>query len=504
MGEDRIKSANFRQRICSAEDAAALIKHGDGVGCGGFTPSGSPKAVGRALAARAEAAHAAGDPFAIRLLTGASTSPDVDGALARANAVSFRLPYNGDTAMRARINAADTAYVDTHLSRVAPWVRAGFFGPVNVAIIEAAAIREDGGIVPTLSIGNNKTWLDMADTVIIEVNAYHNPAIEGMHDIWAGDTLPADQRSLPIYHPGDRIGEAVLRVDPAKVRAVVLTNEPDLNATFRDTDDGARAIAGHLMDFFAHETRHGRLPQTLPPLQSGVGNVANAVMAAFGDGPFDNLVAYTEVIQDGMLTMLHSGKMKMVSGAAFSVSADVAARLNDDMEFLRQRIVLRPQEVSNNPEVIRRLGCIAMNTMVEADIYGNVNSTRMMGSRVQNGIGGSGDFARSAHLSIFMAPSVAKGGAISAIVPMVSHVDHINQDVQIMVTEQGLADLRGLSARQRARAIIAHCAHPDYRPMLTDYLDRAERGQLGGDTPHLLGEALGWHQRFLDTGSMRL
>src|SRR3546814_2555461 len=83
-----------------------------------------------------------------------------------------------------------------------------------------------------------------------------------------------------------------------------------------------------------------------------------------------------------------------------------------------------------------------MNGLIEADSYGNVNSTHVMGSRIQNGIGGSGDFARNAYVSIFMTPSLAKGGAISAIVPQVSHVDHINQDVQILVTEQGLAALR--------------------------------------------------------------
>jgi Acetyl-CoA hydrolase/transferase C-terminal domain len=62
-----------------------------------------------------------------------------------------------------------------------------------------------------------------------------------------------------------------------------------------------------------------------------------------------------------------------------------------------------------------------------------------------NGFGGSGDFARNAYLSIFIVPSTAKGGSISTIVPMVTHVDHIEHDVQIIVTEHGLADLRGSS-----------------------------------------------------------
>ena len=110
-----------------------------------------------------------------------------------------------------------------------------------------------------------------------------------------------------------------------------------------------------------------------------------------------------------------------------------------------------------------------MNGMIEADIYGNVNSTHIMGSKIMNGIGGSGDFARNAYLSIFMAPSQAAKGTISTIVPMVSHVDHTEHDTQVLVTENGLADLRGLSPKQRARLVIENCAAPDFKPLLKDY-----------------------------------
>ena len=114
-----------------------------------------------------------------------------------------------------------------------------------------------------------------------------------------------------------------------------------------------------------------------------------------------------------------------------------AEEVNADMASYRERIVLRPQEISNNPEIIRRLGVMAMNAMIEADMYGNVNSTHVMGSRIQNGIGGSGDFARNGYMSIFMAPSIAQKGTISTIVPMVSHVDHTEHDVQVIVTSRG-------------------------------------------------------------------
>ena len=162
---------------------------------------------------------------------------------------------------------------------------------------------------------------------------------------------------------------------------------------------------------------------------------------------------------------------------------------NRELDSLKNKIVLRTQEISNHPEVIRRLGVIAMNGLIEADIYGNVNSTHIRGTAIMNGIGGSGDFARNAYLSIFMTPSTAKGGSVSAIVPMVTHVDHTEHDVQIIVTEHGLADLRGLSPKQRAAVIIDNTADPSFRPALKDYFDRACRLSPGKHTPHLLDEA---------------
>lgn len=230
--------------------------------------------------------------------------------------------------------------------------------------------------------------------------------------------------------------------------------------------------------------------------------MANAVLAGLTDSPFEDMTAYTEVLQDGMLDLLRVGKLRIASATAFSLSPEAAAALNDNMAEFRNRIILRPQEISNHPELVRRLGCLAMNGLIEVDIYGNVNSTHIMGSRIQNGIGGSGDFARNAYISIFMTPSVAKDGKISSIVPQASHVDHIGQDVQVIVTEQGLADLRGLSPKQRAMVIIDNCASPIYRPALKDYFECAKRNSYGQQSPTLLGEALSWHRRFVETGTM--
>ncbi|WP_030539801.1 acetyl-CoA hydrolase/transferase family protein [Sphingobium sp. DC-2] len=498
----RIACPALRTKVMSGEEAAALIDPGSTVGMSGFTGSGYPKAVPLALAARIEAAHAAGDPFRVRVWTGASTGPELDGALAKADGIEFRLPYNSDPVAREKINAGQMDYFDMHLSQVAPMAWQGFLGPLDTAVVEVSGIRPDGSLIPSSSVGNNKTWLDRAQKVIIEVNRWQNEALEGMHDIYYGTALPPHRVPIPLTQPDDRIGDPGFRCDPEKIVAIVETDAPDRNLPFAPPDATAHAIAGHLLEFLRHEVARGRLPATLLPIQSGVGNIANAVLSGLVTSPFEQMTAYTEVIQDGMLDLLDSGKLLMASATAFSLSPEAAARINADMARYRDRMILRPQEISNHPELIRRLGCIAMNGLIEADIYGAVNSTHVMGSRIQNGIGGSGDFARNAYISIFMTPSTAKGGRISAIVPQASHVDHISQDVQVLVTEQGLADLRGLSPRQRAALIIENCAHPDYRPALADYFERARKGAYGQHSPSLPGEALSWHQRFIDTGSM--
>ncbi len=499
---ERILHPGLRDKRMSAAQAAELIQPGMTVAMSGFTGAGYPKAVPKELAARMEAASAAGHPFKIKVLTGASTAPELDGALARVEGMELRLPYQSDPAVRDRINAGNLEYIDIHLSHVAQYAWFGFFGKIDVALVEVAGIREDGSLIPSSSVGNNKTWLDQADKIILEVNRWQPEALAGMHDIYYGTALPPHRKPIPLVNPDDRIGDPWLRLDPDKVIAVVETNDPDRNSAFSPPDEASQKIAGHLLDFFSGEIKRGRLTDKLLPLQSGVGNIANAVLAGLASGGYSGLSAYTEVIQDGMLQLIKDGVLRMASATSFSLSPAGIEEFNANVDFYSKRIVLRPQEISNHPEIIRRLGCIAMNGMIEADIYGNVNSTHIAGSRIMNGIGGSGDFARNSYLSVFMAPSTAKGGKISGIVPMVSHVDHTEHDTMVVVTEQGLADLRGLAPKQRAKVIIDKCAHPDFRPMLQDYFDRACRDSYAKHTPHLLPEALSWHQRYIDTGTM--
>src|SRR3984885_1321244 len=471
----RISCPVLAAKVVAAEEAVAHIHDGDNVGLSGFTGAGYPKAVPAALAATMIRAHDEGRQFQVGLWTGASTAPDADGVLAAAHGISTRLPYNSDPTLRGMINAGDVRYIDAHLSHSAQHMWSGFYGKLDVAVVEVAAALGDGLLVPSTSVGNNKTWLDQAERVILEVNHWQPRELEGFHDIYYGTALPPSRRPIMLTEALQRIGEPYLHVDPDKVVAVIETHSPDRNSPFSPPDDTSQAIAGHLVDFLRHEIRAGRMPPGLLPIQSGVGNVANAVLAGLDDSEFTDLVA----------------------------SSDGIRRFLAGIDGYKGRILLRSQEISNHPEVVRRLGVLAMNGMIEADIYGNVNSTHVMGSAIMNGIGGSGDFARNGFCSFFLSPSTAKDGAISAIVPMVSHVDHTEHDVDVVVTEQGLADLRGLAPRDRAPRIIESCAHPSYRDPLRDYFDRALAARPNArHTPHLLREALSWHQRYLDSGSM--
>lgn len=486
-------------KFITAEEAATYVKHDDNVGFSGFTPAGCPKVIPEAIARRAEQEHKEGRPFKIGMFTGASTGDHLDGALARAEAVKFRTPYQSNKDMRTLLNAHGAEYFDMHLSELAQSLRYGFLGRVDVAIVEAVDVTEDGEIVPAEGVGILPTICRLADKILIELNRFHPKELRGIHDIYEPEDPPM-RREIPVYKPSDRIGQPFVKVDPKKIVGVVETNrEPD-GSKFAPLDDVTLAIGRNVSDFLVGEMKAGRLPKSFLPLQSGVGNVANAVLGCMGENeaipPF---TVYTEVIQDAVIKLMDQGRVTFASGCSLSVSHEALHEIYSRLDFFKDKLLLRPQEISNNPEVVRRLGVITINTALEADIFGNVNSTHVLGTKMMNGIGGSGDFTRSGYVSIFTTPSTAKDGKISSFVPMVSHMDHSEHSVKVIISEYGVADLRGKSPVQRAREIIERCAHPEYRPLLHAYLDRGVKGH----TPQSLDACFAFHRAFIETGDMR-
>lgn len=482
----------------TAEEAATYLHNGDNVGFSGFTAAGCPKAVPTAIAQRAEEYHNAGKEFKIGMYTGASTGDAMDSVLARAKAISFRTPYQSSKDLRSAINRGEVNYFDLHLSALALSLRYNFVEAPKFAIIEACDLTEDGEIVLTSGVGITPTIAHLAEYVIIELNHFHPKELKGFHDIYEAENPPY-RKEIPICKVSDRIGKPTLKIDPKKILCVVETNLPNEVSGFTPSDEVTMKIGDNVAAFLASELKKGKIPKDFVPLQSGVGNIANAVLGSLGSNPdIPAFEMYTEVIQDSVIELMKKGRIKFASGCSLTVSNEVLKEVYDNLDFYRDKIVLRPQEVSNSPEIARRLGLISINTAIEADIFGNVNSTHLFGSKMMNGIGGSGDFTRNAYLSIFTTPSTAKDGKISSIVPMVSHNDQSEHSVKVIITEHGIADLRGLSPLLRAHKVIDNCVAPEYKDMLRGYLDVCEQGH----TPINLAACFGMHRQFKKTGNM--
>jgi len=461
---NRIKSAYAKTLVTTAENAALLIKSGMTVGTSGFTMAGYPKAVPLALAERANA----GEEIKITLITGASVGEELDGALSKAGVIARRYPYQTNNSLRAEINKGSIAYADIHLSNMPFYIKQGYFGNIDIAIVEAAAIDENGNIIPTASVGCTNTLIEYADKVIVEINTSQPVELEGFHDIYSPKKYP-DTEPIPLTQPGERIGTPFIHCPKEKLAAIVKCDIPDGTRPSCCVDENSKKMAKNLLNFLENEQKCRRLPKKLPPLQSGVGAVANAVLSGLLESDLTGLNFYSEVLQDSVLDLIDAGKIEFASGTALTLSPEKQKSFNENIEKYRGHIVLRPEEISNSPEIIRRLGVISINTALEADLSGNVNSTHIKGVQLMNGIGGSGDFTRNALLSIFTTTSTAKNGLCTCIVPFVSHVDHTEHDVCVIITEQGVTDLRCLTAYERADKIIENCAHPHYRKQLKEY-----------------------------------
>lgn len=500
----------YLSKVCSAKDTIPLFKDGQYIGWSGFTPVGDPKVVPIALAEYVEQNHLQGK-LRFNLMIGASSGKKNEDRWAEDNMISSRYPYQTSEHLRKNINNGTTLYADKHLSMFPQDLNWGFYtkergGGIDIAIIEATEILEDGSIVLAGAVGCAVEFCKCADKIIVELNT-SIPSFKGCHDIvepWLPPGKPYNITSV-----GDRIGSLSIKVDPKKVVAVVESKLNFPGRPIKPADAESKMVAGHLVDFFSNEVKHGRLPENLYPLQSGVGNIANAVVEGLNDSPFGNLTVYTEVLQEAMLPMFDSGKLKFSSSTSMTLSK--WDKFYNNFDFYKDKIVLRPQAISNSPEVIRRLGVIAMNTPVEVDIFGHANSTHTGGTHLVNGLGGSADFIRNGYLSILHCPSArgtkAHKTGISSVVPMCSHIDHTEHDLDVIVTEQGLADIRGLAPIDRARLIIEKCAHPDYRDQLTEYLNLSIKEcvpKARGHEPHILEKVFKMHTGLLKNKNMHL
>lgn len=489
----------------TAQEAAALVCHGDLLGIGGFGPAGSPKCIPPAIAEKATAEHAAGRPFKVDVVTGASIGASCDGTLAAADAIDRRLPFSVNPDIRKAYNARRVRYTDLNLSDNASHLRQGITGQVDWAIIEACDVQEVRGkyrIYLTAGIGIAPTICRLARKgIFIEINSWHSTKLIGMHDIYEIED-PWFRAPIRITQPIEHIGLPFIEVDAERITGIVECHLPDEARTMSPSTEVTQQIGQNMADFLVWNMQMGYIFKNKLTLQSGVGSGANAVLGALGSCPeVPNFNIYTEVLQEEPLRLIREGRVVAASTGALTISSEHLKDLYANINEFRGRLLLRPSEISNCPEIIARLGICSMNTAIEVDIYGHVNSTKIGGSMMMNGVGGSADFTCNAMLSTFTCSSTTKNGCISSIVPFCSHVDHTEHYVDAIITEYGVADLRNKCATEKAEALIA-IAHPDYRPLLRDYMQLAM--QRGGHTPHMLPAAFAMHDTYLRKGDMRL
>jgi acetyl-CoA hydrolase len=362
----RIGNTSLHARIVDVEETIPLFRDGMYLGFSGFA-GGNPKLVPMALADHVEKNNLQGK-LRFNIFTGASIGLDVEDRWSALQMTKTRWPYQTADETRIRINKGEFDMGDRHLSMFAQDLAYGFYtkengGKLDLAIIEASKITEDGGIILTASVGVCPEIVVLAEKIIIEINTAV-PSFEGIHDIVMPE-LPPNKKPFLLTKVDDRIGTTFLPCDPNKIVAIVESKKHGVGRPLLPSSENEIRIAQHILEFFQSEVRSGRLPKNLLPLQSGVGSIANAVLNELAKGPFTNLTVWTEVLQDTILDLFDSGKLDFASGAAFALSPDGIKRFYANWQKYTKNTLLRSSQISNHAELVRRLGLIAMNTPIE-------------------------------------------------------------------------------------------------------------------------------------------
>ncbi|GAB7011547.1 acetyl-CoA hydrolase/transferase C-terminal domain-containing protein [Halorubrum trueperi] len=471
--------------LVDADSAAAAIDPDATVLTSGFGSVGYPKEIPLALAASTR-------DLSLTLVSSGKVGDEIDTELVGSGAVERRFSYQSSRIAREKTDVREIAFSDRNASSIGDEVQYGGLVDPDVAVVEAVAVGEDW-FVPSTSLGQVPAFVEAADELFVELNRHQPLELQALHDVYRPDA-PPDRGPVPLSDPGERIGTAHVEFDPEKLAGVVETDVADSTYTFRDPTADDLAIAANLGSFLSGELERSSVFDDAIHLQFGVGSLGNALMGELKELDFGgrDVVYFGELIQDGLFDMIDAGRLESASATSLALTDEGQRRLFDDIERYAEDIVLRPADVSNHPGLIDQFGVVGVNSAIEVDIYGNVNSTHVGGERMINGVGGSADFNRNSLITVCALPSTLNDAQISRVVPMTFHVDHTEHDIDIFVTEQGVADVRGCSPVERAERIIDRCAHPEFAPELRSYLDDVCEREY--HIPHDVERAAEWFE----------
>lgn len=483
----------FKKYKMNVEDAANFVKDSMNIAMSGYSAAGYPKAIVRALRKR----KLAGDLSNINLITGANV-PFIDEQLGDINLINKRAPMIAHKSIRSFVNNGNIKYCEQQMNKMPRLLQANAFGKIDILIVEASGFDNEGNLIVSNSIGMINHLINHANKIIVEINIALNDKIKKLHDIYELNEFPNTQ-AIPLTKANQRIGTNSIKFDHNKLIAVIENEEKEISTQLFQGTQTSEKITSHLFNFL--EIEYKNLNGLLPPIQTGFGAISDSITNGFNNTKFKDINFFCGGIGEAAMNLFEKGKAISLSTGGLGLNENVERILlsNNNIE---KSIIIRNGDITNSSEIINRLSLIALNTGIEIDIYGNVNSSHVSGNRVINGIGGGANFAQNSGLSIILIPSISKGDAISNIVPMVSHQDICEHDVDVIISENGIADVRGLDDIDRAKKIINNCSSPQYRELLISYFLKALK-DVGGHHPQMPLEAFKWHARLKETGSMK-
>ena len=490
----RVKDVDLLDKVMDAEDAVRKFVAGSkAIAISGMTGTGYPKVVPRAMS---EYVERTGEKFDVVVYGAGTVGVDLEEYLSRIG-IRRRFPIGASAEVtRKLVNSREFEAYDMWLTEYSRWLRDDVltrrFSGIDIAIVEATGVTEEGLVLGT-SVDAIPVFIEKARGVIVELSLV-KPYMLGLHDIY----VPKINEVIPVRSVLDRIGDRVVKIPKSKVMAVVPSTIDDQRGAYSPGGDIDRRVVENIVDFLSKEASEDpNLRTDYVTLQPAAGPIASLLADRIHEIGF-SLSIWGEIASVRWLKTLN-GNVKAISGSAiYTLPGDERLReeFYENIDEFKDRVVLRPQAISNSPEIISRFYHINVQQAIEVDVYGQVNIT-YIGDRFIVGVGGSGDHAKASYITIVALPSIT-GSGLPRVVPLVYHVDLVDHDVDIIVTDQGWADLRGLSPLEKARAIIEECAHPSYKDMLWDYLETVVKKT--GHRPVDLRKAVEFREKLFTSG----